>query len=266
MKALELADAYADACFDQALNGRTEDPIPEQKRDELAAELRRLAAVESDCAPYLKEGETPAERIKRALGDADSLMNLYRDVIAERDALKAKFENTLAECRDAYPAPEVGSELEGLWGRAMSNPASVGAYVKACATSQKKEIDALKAERDELRATEAAWRKLNDTLLHQVLCCGVAASHPDATLTTREAYAGKWNSKQAEAVRALRADRDSLRAELERIKALEPVAYARFADNGNIRIWARTHAEAIAGNLPEAPPMTPLYALGSKTA
>lgn len=59
--------------------------------------------------------------------------------------------------------------------------------------------------------------------------------------------------------------RKELEAELERIKALEPVAYARFADNGNIRIWARTHAEAIAGNLPEAPPMTALYALGSKT-
>lgn len=57
----------------------------------------------------------------------------------------------------------------------------------------------------------------------------------------------------------------AVEAELERIKALKPVAYARFADNGNIRIWARTHAEAIAGNLPEAPPMTPLYALGSKT-
>lgn len=92
MKALELADAYADACFDQALNGRTEDPIPEKKRDELAAELRRLAAVEADCAPYLKEGETPAERIKRALGDADALVTLYQQVLAERDAQKAELD------------------------------------------------------------------------------------------------------------------------------------------------------------------------------
>lgn len=58
--------------------------------------LRRLAAVESDCAPYLKEGETPAERIKRDLADADSLMSLYRDVIAERDALKAELERIKA--------------------------------------------------------------------------------------------------------------------------------------------------------------------------
>lgn len=121
---------------------------------DIAAELRRLAAVESDCAPYLKEGETPAERIKRALGDADSLMSPYRDVIAKRDALKAGFERTLAECRDAYPVPEVGSELEGLWGQAMGDPVSVGAYVKACATSQKKEIDALKAELERIKTLE----------------------------------------------------------------------------------------------------------------
>lgn len=230
-----------------------------------AAEIRRLAAVESDCAPYLKEGETPAERIKRALGDADSLLNLYRDVMAERDALKATFEHTLAECRDAYPVPEVGSELEGLWGQAMSNPASVGAYVSACATSQKKEIDALKAERDELRANEAAWRKLNDTLLHQVLCCGVAASHTDATLTTRGAYASKWNSKQAEAVRALRADRDSLRSELERIKALKPVAWYAPALDGRSVSYFDGKPMIMIGPIGNEHHTEALYALGSKT-
>lgn len=47
-KALELADAYADATFDQALNKRTEDPEPEKRRKALEAELRRLAAVEAE--------------------------------------------------------------------------------------------------------------------------------------------------------------------------------------------------------------------------
>ncbi len=67
-------------------------------------------------------------------------------------------------------------------------------------------------EIEELRAQVEAWRKHCDTLTHQVICCGVAASHPDATLTTRGAYAGKWNSAQAEEVRKLRAERDALKA------------------------------------------------------
>jgi hypothetical protein len=73
---------------------------------------------------------------------------------------------------------------------------------------------AMREEIEALRAESAALRKQCDTLLHQVLCCGVAASHPDATLTTRGAYAGKWNSAQAESVRKLRADRDALLAAL----------------------------------------------------
>lgn len=72
----------------------------------------------------------------------------------------------------------------------------------------------LLAELDRLRAENDAWRKQCDTLTHQVICCGVAASHSDATLTTRGAYAGKWNSRQAEKVRVLRAERDRLRDEL----------------------------------------------------
>jgi hypothetical protein len=71
-----------------------------------------------------------------------------------------------------------------------------------------------------LKAENEEWRKQCDTLTHQVICCGVAARHPDATLTTRGAYAGKWNSQQAEEVRKLRADRDRLRAENEALKRL----------------------------------------------
>lgn len=67
-------------------------------------------------------------------------------------------------------------------------------------------------EIQELRAQVEAWRKQCGTLTNQVICCGVAARHPDATLTTRGAYAGKWNSPQAELVRKLRAERDALLA------------------------------------------------------
>lgn len=69
----------------------------------------------------------------------------------------------------------------------------------------------------ELRAQVSDWRRQCDTLTHQVICCGVAASHPNATLTMRGAYAGKWNSAQAEQVRKLRAERDALSRQLDQI-------------------------------------------------
>lgn len=47
----------------------------------------------------------------------------------------AELEHALAECRDAYPVPEAGSDLESLWSQAMGNPKSVSAYVKARALS-----------------------------------------------------------------------------------------------------------------------------------
>ncbi len=78
-------------------------------------------------------------------------------------------------------------------------------------------MKAMQDEISELRAQAEAWRKHCDTLTHQVICCGVAASHPDATLTTRGAYAGKWNSAQAEQVRKLRAERDALSRQLDQI-------------------------------------------------
>jgi hypothetical protein len=40
----QLADAYADASFEQGLNQRTVDPEPEKRREALVTELRRLAA------------------------------------------------------------------------------------------------------------------------------------------------------------------------------------------------------------------------------
>ena len=80
--------------------------------------------------------------------------------------------------------------------------------------------DTEREEIEELRAQVEAWWKHCDTLTHQVICCGVAASHPNAMLTTRGAYAGKWNSAQAEEVRKLRAERDLFRADAERFRWL----------------------------------------------
>lgn len=44
-EALKLADAYADASFDQGLNQRTEDPAPEKAREALAKELNAMHAL-----------------------------------------------------------------------------------------------------------------------------------------------------------------------------------------------------------------------------
>lgn len=58
----------------------------------------------------------------------------------------------------------------------------------------------LKLLRAELKLTE-----------HKCITCGVAAAHPNAELTLRKDYM-KWDSPQAQAVRALRTECDKLRA------------------------------------------------------
>ena len=92
----------------------------------------------------------------------------------------------------------------------MNCPHMADGWCLDCVVEQRAEIERLREENE-------AWRKQCDTLTHQVICCGVAASHPDATLTKRGAYAGKWNSRQAEEVRALRAERDALSRQLDHI-------------------------------------------------
>lgn len=52
----------------------------EQGRREAREELLK------ECAPYLKEGETPAQRIKREFDDAQALLGLLAKARAERDA------------------------------------------------------------------------------------------------------------------------------------------------------------------------------------
>ena len=89
MKALEIADAYADACFDQALNGRTEDPIPEKKRDELAAELRRFAAVEAERDALKSENERLTNCLKKANDQAEDFERRWYLADMELERIKA---------------------------------------------------------------------------------------------------------------------------------------------------------------------------------
>jgi hypothetical protein len=56
-------------------------------------------------------------------------------------------------------------------------------------------------------------------LTHKCITCGVAASHPNPDLTRTGAYAGKWDSPQAEAVRKLRQRCEAAEADAGRLRA-----------------------------------------------
>lgn len=70
-----------------------------------------------------------------------------------------------------------------------------------------------------LEAENKAWKADNHLITHKLLTCGVAASHPDANLSKRQAdYGGKWDSPAAQDVRKLRSSYISLEAENARLR------------------------------------------------
>jgi hypothetical protein len=77
---------------------------------------------------------------------------------------------------------------------------------------------------ERLERENEAFRSECDTLRHQVITCGVAATHPDANLTRTGAYADKWNSRQAEEVRTLRAENETFRKDAELERAVQRAA------------------------------------------
>lgn len=78
----------------------------------------------------------------------------------------------------------------------------------------------LQSEYDQLRAEmeKNPWRAECKLREHQLITCGVAATHPDPNLTRTGAYAAKWDSQQAQEVRQLRQERDEVRAALAAIE------------------------------------------------
>ena len=82
--------------------------------------------------------------------------------------------------------------------------------------------NALEAANDliaELETQRDAFRTQATLNQHMVITCGVAASHPDPNLSRTGAYASAWNSEQANKVRALRDERDCLRARVAELDA-----------------------------------------------
>lgn len=80
------------------------------------------------------------------------------------------------------------------------------------------EIERLRAENKRLQKERDELWKLAELREHQVIACGVAATHPDPNLTRMGAYAKKWVSRQCDEVWSLRTERDALRS---RVEALE---------------------------------------------
>lgn len=132
---LRLADAYADASFEQGLNQRTEDPAPEAAREELVAEVRRLAAAPAVSAPAWQPIETaPKDGRKLILfylnrnGKARTVMARWvtDEEAAETDADGVGLEGGWYECIDNWGEYSQVTITEGEPSRWMALPANPG--------------------------------------------------------------------------------------------------------------------------------------------
>ena len=71
-------------------------------------------------------------------------------------------------------------------------------------------VDTLRAQLEAAEAERDRWYAQSELHKHMVITCGVAATHSDPNLTLTGAYKEKWNSQQADSVRALRARAERL--------------------------------------------------------
>ena len=70
--------------------------------------------------------------------------------------------SVLAECRDAFPIPERGSDLEQLWAQAMGDPYSVPDYVKASVAALSGQSAPGKGEAEGKDAARYRWLRPGD--------------------------------------------------------------------------------------------------------
>lgn len=66
--------------------------------EQQAIEIARLRALVDACAPYLKDGETPAERIERERADNSALLSVMATRTKECEALRAQLAASEAAC------------------------------------------------------------------------------------------------------------------------------------------------------------------------
>ena len=82
-------------------------------------------------------------------------------------------------------------------------------------------VDTLRAQLEAAEAEVERWHQQSELHKHMVITCGVAATHSDPNLTLTGAYKEKWNSQQAESVRALRARAEAAEADAARYQLLK---------------------------------------------
>lgn len=162
---------------------------------------------------------------------ADLIARLHRDslrrVVAGNDpaAALAKMRDELKESAALFKAMRTMSDAEDDLGesvRLIDESVEVALnVVRNTAAPLITVIDAVlasvamkDAEIAELRKECKEMRALSQLGTHRVIACGVAATHPDASLMDRGAYADEWRTRQSDEVRELRRDRDALRARL----------------------------------------------------
>ena len=70
------------------------------------AAIEALAFRDRAFEPYLKPDEKPIERLKREIADCQALMDLYKRVVDERDALQAKLSAIEEPVGEGYFDPQ----------------------------------------------------------------------------------------------------------------------------------------------------------------
>lgn len=114
--------------------------VVEKVQAERDAALERLAELEKQepvATVLLHEGEKIIDGTMAFMDKAPLGMGLYTAAGAspEPSALQAenaKLITALAACRDAFPVPDAGSELDGWYVGAIADPLEAPEYVKAC--------------------------------------------------------------------------------------------------------------------------------------
>lgn len=98
-------------------NGKAADKANRAEIARLVGELAEARRLIDECAPYLKVGETPAERIKREFLDCQAVTSLLAEArrIIERHDLRNE-EDAPAQLKMQQELAEARAELE-VWSR-----------------------------------------------------------------------------------------------------------------------------------------------------
>ena len=106
-----------DACDREEVIGKLERDLAAAREEAktLLAKLLHAEALLVGCSAYLKDGETPAERIKREIADCAAITRLYAAALKERDAAHKELERVRDKCNEHYMALAAAREARRQW-------------------------------------------------------------------------------------------------------------------------------------------------------